>query len=72
MSSQQDSLKKATAGTGFGDACGLLEGTLRGTFRQEVSTDLITSSSLPPATGVESSVPYAFPRPPHVHRAPTA
>lgn len=46
MSSQHDSLKKATAGTSFGDACALLEEALRGAFRQEVSTDLVTSSSL--------------------------
>lgn len=45
MSSQEDNLK-ATAGTGFGDACALLEGALRGTFRQEVSTNLTASSNL--------------------------
>ena len=44
MSSQEDN-PKATAVTGFGDACALLEEALRGTFRQEVSTNLTTSSN---------------------------
>ena len=44
MSSERDGLNQ-TSGTGFDDACTLLEGALHGTFRQEVAANLTTSSN---------------------------